>query len=112
MCTVAMSNVCAYFSTALISALKNLQEKVRGLELERAAAAQRYKVLKEDTERQMTASSPKKVEEKAVQSSPFVSREHSRHAPLDQSTLSSEFLFQSTSACTTYVRTTCVTVQW
>ena len=82
-----------YFSAALISALKNLQEKVRGLELERAAAAQRYKVLKEDTERQMTVSSPKKVEEKGVQSSPFVSREHSRHVPLDQSTHSSEFLF-------------------
>jgi centrosomal protein CEP57 len=70
---------------ALITALKNLQEKVRGLELERAAAAERYKTLKEDADRQLRESSPKRVEEKAVQSSPFVAREHSSHVPLNDS---------------------------
>ena len=78
---------------ALITALKNLQEKVRGLELERAAAAERYKTLKEDADRQLRESSPKRVEEKAVQSSPFVAREHSSHVPLNDSMHTSEFVY-------------------
>ena len=40
---------------ALINALRSLQDKVKALELERVAAAERYKNLKEETNRQLEA---------------------------------------------------------
>ena len=48
---------------ALINALRALQDKVKALELERVAASERYKNLKEETDRQLHAasSSPRKT---------------------------------------------------
>ena len=49
--------MCAFVCTALINALRSLQDKVKALELERVAAAERYKNLKEETDRQLQAAS-------------------------------------------------------
>ena len=42
---------------ALVNALRSLQDKVKALELERVAAAERYKNLREETNRQLQAAS-------------------------------------------------------
>ena len=46
---------CVCVCAALINALRSLQDKVKALELERVAAAERYRNLKEETNRQLEA---------------------------------------------------------